>query len=160
MENSINEKFVIELQGKSFILFEGLLDLFHQNGGKSIKTEIASSAPLIIQATAEGEKGIFQGIGDADDNNTNSMISKHKIRMAETRAIARALRWYNNIGMCSLDELGGDDKPKYKPVQNGISKEPAGVHGKCQHCGSDKIQNPKTGKVFCVAKCWLGSSEK
>jgi len=33
--------------------------------------------------------------------------------MAETRAIARALRFYNNIGMCSSDELGGESvKPK------------------------------------------------
>jgi len=37
--------------------------------------------------------------------------------MAETRAIARALRWYNNIGMCSADELGGDDKA-YKKEEN------------------------------------------
>lgn len=89
--------------------FEGLLDAFHQNGGKSIKTEILETEPLIIQATVEGEKGTFQGIGDANENNVNKLIARHKIRMAETRAIARALRWYNNIGMCSADELGGDD---------------------------------------------------
>jgi hypothetical protein len=46
------------------------------------------------------------------------MVAKHKYRMAETRAIARALRWYNNIGMCSADELGeGVKETKTKKPQ-------------------------------------------
>ena len=106
----IDKKFIINLQGKNFVLFEGLLNLFHENGGQSIKTEIVSTNPFIVQATAEGERGVFQGIGDADETNVNRMIVRHKLRMAETRAICRALRWYNNIGMCSADELGGDDQ--------------------------------------------------
>ena len=110
----VNEKFVIDLQGKKFVTFEGLLDEFHKGGGKEISTEIVNKDPLIIQATAKGTKGTFQGIGDASDENVNSMIQKHKIRMAETRAIARALRWYTNIGMCSAEELGGEAKPSPK----------------------------------------------
>lgn len=27
----------------------------------------------------------------------------------------------------------------------------------CQRCGGEKILNPKTGKMFCKAKCWLQS---
>lgn len=27
--------------------------------------------------------------------------------------------------------------------------------GKCRHCGGENIFNPKTGKIFCKAKCWL-----
>lgn len=105
----IDKKFIINLQGNNFILFEGLLNEFHKNGGEKIETKIVSQEPLIIQATVSGKKGTYQGIGDADDTNVNRMIVKHKIRMAETRAIARALRWYNNVGMCSAEELGGDD---------------------------------------------------
>ena len=33
------------------------------------------------------------------------MILPHALRMAETRAINRALRLYTDIGMCSVDEL-------------------------------------------------------
>ena len=36
----VEDKFKINLQGKEFILFEGLLDEFHKNGGRSIKTTI------------------------------------------------------------------------------------------------------------------------
>lgn len=103
----MDKKFIINLQGNDFVKFEGLLNEFHENGGKSIKTELLDKDPYIVQATVEGERGTFQGIGDADENNVNKLIARHKIRMAETRAIARALRWYNNIGMCSSDELGG-----------------------------------------------------
>ena len=27
---------------------------------------------------------------------------------------------------------------------------------KCQKCGADRVNNPKTGKWFCEKKCWLG----
>jgi len=109
----IDKKFITNLQGKEFIKFEGLLNLFHEGGGRLIDTEeLGNSTPErpLFKAKVSGEKGIFTGHGDADSDNVNSMIGKHKYRMAETRAIARALRWYNNIGMCSADEMGGDDK--------------------------------------------------
>ena len=108
----IDKKFIIQISGKSFVLFEGLLSTFHENGGKEIYTKIINTEPLIIQATVKGERGTYQGIGDADDNNVGKMILPHKIRMAETRAIARALRFYNNIGMCSAEELGGGEDKK------------------------------------------------
>lgn len=145
----INKKFIINLQGSDFIKYEGLLDAFHQNGGKSIRTEIISNQPLIIQATVEGEKGTYQGIGDADDNNVNKLIVKHKIRMAETRAIARALRWYNNIGMCSVDELSGDEEEKKQP-QSG---------NKCPKCGA-KMAISQKGTEYCSNKCWLQQKDK
>ena len=108
----VDKKFIKEIQGNKFVLFEGLLDEFHNNGGNSIKTCIINQNPLIIQATVEGDKGTFEGMGDADEKNVSSHIALHKIRMAETRAIARALRFYNNIGICSAEELGGEGKPK------------------------------------------------
>jgi hypothetical protein len=112
----VNKNFIINFQGSEFITFEGLLDLFHQNGGTEIKTEIINTTPLIFQATVKGKKGIYQGVGDADDNNVGKMIARHKIRMAETRAIARALRWYNNIGMCSNTEIAGEELKENKVV--------------------------------------------
>ncbi len=46
----------------------------------------------------------FEGHGDAtEDNVTGDFIKPHFIRMAETRAIVRALRWYTNNG-CAEEE--------------------------------------------------------
>jgi hypothetical protein len=28
-------------------------------------------------------------------------------------------------------------------------------YGVCKFCGAKRVQNPKTGKVFCSEKCWL-----
>ena len=54
---------------------------------------------------------------DACKGNVNPKIAPHIIRMAETRAVARALRLACNIGMCSVEELGGDLEPVQ--AQNG-----------------------------------------
>ena len=128
----MDKKFIKQLQGKDFVLFEGLLNEFHTNGGTEIRTAIISTDPFIIQATVKGKGGkVFQGIGDADEKNTGALVAKHKYRMAETRAIARALRWYNNIGMCSADELGGEpETPKEKPAGVGDDGED------CVECGA------------------------
>ena len=96
---------VINLWGKEYITHEWLLDLFHTNGWKSIHTNIVNMNPFIVQATAEWEKWIYQWIGDADKQNVDKKIEMHFMRMAETRAINRALRLYNNHWWCSFEEL-------------------------------------------------------
>jgi hypothetical protein len=108
----MDKKYIINLKGKEYVKFEGLLHEFHNQGGKSIHTNIINQTPLIIQATVRGERGEYQGIGDANDENTSALVSKHKIRMAETRAIARALRRYCDIGLCSYEELGDKENIK------------------------------------------------
>lgn len=112
----MDKKYIINLQGKDFVVHEGLLDEFHQNKGNFISTELIrtpdqATGMWIFRATVEGEKGKFSAYGDASSANVNSMIMKHVMRMAETRAINRALRLYNNIGMCSAEELGGEEQP-------------------------------------------------
>lgn len=126
----LNKEFITELQGKTFITYNGLVDLAHQMKLQTITTEIIqlptedNGNQCIMKATATTEDGkIFEGYGDADPSNVNRMIAKHLIRMAETRAKARALRDLTNVGMTAIEELGGDedDKPtnpsnnKYKP---------------------------------------------
>lgn len=108
---SIPKEFIQNIQGKEFVKYEGLLDLFHKNGGKEIATELISSDRIgedvffIFKATVTGENGTFTGYGDAYKGNVNPMIVKHMMRVAETRAKARALRDYNNIGMAAAEEL-------------------------------------------------------
>ena len=153
----MEKKFIKNLQGKDFVLFEGLLNEFHSKGGKKIETEIVSTDPFIIRATVSGKTGTFQGMGDANDQNVGALVAKHKIRMAETRAIARALRWYNNIGMCSADELGdGTGEVKEEKIESGSFGKDVNVPLVCSNCNSaisEKVRDysiAKFGKTLCM----------
>ncbi len=48
----------------------------------------------------------FVGYGDADRTNTSSLVRGAEMRVAETRAVNRALRKAYGIGLCSVEELG------------------------------------------------------
>jgi hypothetical protein len=48
----------------------------------------------------------FVGYGDADPINVSSMVRGAELRIAETRAVNRALRKAYGIGLCSVEELG------------------------------------------------------
>ena len=110
-KSKIDPKHIINLKGKEFITHGGLLDIAHSMGLISIMTELIPpiDKTIIFKAVVtmnrkDGGKR-FTAHGDANDENVNSQIKIHKIRMAETRAINRALRLATNIGMCSTDEL-------------------------------------------------------
>lgn len=111
----INEKFIINLQGKSFVTYEGLLDLAHQMGLVSLEVELLeypteeNSMTAIARAVANTEKGRFSDIGDASSKSVNNMLKPHIIRMASTRAKARALRDLTNVGMTAVEELSVGD---------------------------------------------------
>src|SRR5215469_10893129 len=48
----------------------------------------------------------FSGYGDADATNTSALVRGAEMRVAETRAVNRALRKAYGIGLCSIEELG------------------------------------------------------
>jgi hypothetical protein len=75
----------------------------------------------IVTATIRTNKGVFAGIGDANPGNVNRRIAPHLIRMAETRAKARALKDSVNVGIVALEELGeliGDELSPEPMSQN------------------------------------------
>jgi len=49
----------------------------------------------------------FAGYGDADPSNVSTFVLGAEMRVAETRAVNRALRKAYGIGLCSVEELGG-----------------------------------------------------
>jgi hypothetical protein len=110
---------MITRQGKQYVLFAGLLDEAHSLGLKGIDTDLiqipdeSNGHVAIVKATAEmDDERRFSGIGDASPDNVGRNIAPHLIRMAETRAKARALRDAVNVGATAMEELSdGDDAP-------------------------------------------------
>src|SRR5918994_8008194 len=115
----MRDEFLITRSGKQYVLFAGLLDEAHSRGLRGIDTGLVQSPDesngmvAIVKATAEMEDDRrFSGIGDASPENVGRNIAPHLIRMAETRAKARALRDAVNVGATALEELSdGDDAP-------------------------------------------------
>src|SRR5258705_10014646 len=83
---------------KEVVLYQGLLSKAHDEGLKSIRTQLLqipgeeNARTAIAKAIVETGKGSFEGLGDASPENVTSFLTPHLIRMAETRAKARALR--------------------------------------------------------------------
>jgi hypothetical protein len=130
----LDKRHVISLQGQEFITYEGLLSEAHAKGLKSIRTRLvqlpdsSNGQTAVVTAEVELEGGkVFAGIGDANPQNVNSMIAKHLIRMAETRAKARAFRDAVNIGMTSLVEL--DDTGAHSAESRGPGTQANGTNG-------------------------------
>jgi hypothetical protein len=48
----------------------------------------------------------FTGYGDADPSNVSEIMHGAELRIAETRAVNRALRKAYGIGVCSIEEIG------------------------------------------------------
>ena len=53
----------------------------------------------------------FVGYGDADPSNVSSLVQGAEMRVAETRAVNRALRKAYGIGICSVEEIGAAAEP-------------------------------------------------
>lgn len=139
---NIDKKFIVNLQGKEFVTYEGLLDVAHQMELKSIKTDIVqlpneeNQYLCIMKAIAVTEDGKeFHGYGDASPNNVNKNIAPHLIRMSETRAKARALRDLTNIGMTAFEELAESDEVIGN--EDGNNQATKGPRLICTSCGTE-----------------------
>jgi hypothetical protein len=112
----LDDRFLINIKVKDFVLYAGVLDLATQKGLLKLEVELLqfptkeNGNEAICRAVAESATGeVFSDIGDANPNNCHSMIVKHLIRMASTRAKGRALRDLCNIGIACIEELADFD---------------------------------------------------
>jgi hypothetical protein len=118
----LDDRFIMRIEGREFVKYPGLLDLAHQKGISRIEVEALqfpvkeNGSVAICKAVVVSKEGdSFSDIGDASPENVNSRIVKHLLRMASTRAIARALRSFTNIGMTCLEELADIDEAEEAP---------------------------------------------
>src|SRR5260370_19673242 len=111
------------LDGRWYITHAGLLRLAFRNRCRGINTTLEErlSDPIanrwVFKAVvykARGSKG-FVGYGDADPTNTSPLVRGAEMRVAETRAVNRALRKAYGIGLCSVEELGWLSGPVNPP---------------------------------------------
>ena len=128
---------LLYLQNGWYVAHAGLLRLAARRGCSGIHVEQVSSAcdpqaaRWVFRATVfknSTSKG-FVGYGDADPSNVSSMVHGSEMRVAETRAVNRALRKAYGIGLCSVEELGafsGSPKSTGTPVK---TNEPQGSNG-------------------------------
>jgi hypothetical protein len=68
----------------------------------SASSQWAFEATVYKSQTCRG----FVGYGDADPSNVSPVVRGAEMRVAETRAVNRALRKAYGIGICSVEELG------------------------------------------------------
>ena len=68
----------------------------------------------------------FVGYGDADPSNVSPLVQGAEMRVAETRAVNRALRKAYGIGICSVEEVGSFAEPQSsRESKNKMPPQPA-----------------------------------
>ena len=68
----------------------------------------------------------FVGYGDADPSNVSVLVHGAEMRVAETRAVNRALRKAYGIGICSVEEIGAFAEPQQSSRESKkLSPQPA-----------------------------------
>ena len=122
------------LESGWYVTHSGLIGLARRNRCAGIKVQpvqdfcTPSEQRWAFEATVFKSKTCrgFVGYGDADPSNVSAQVHGAEMRVAETRAVNRALRKAYGIGICSIEEIGSFTEPSLssqKPKK--ISPQPA-----------------------------------
>jgi hypothetical protein len=132
---------LVLLDGNWYITHSGLLAIAQREGCQGIDTSPvekfcdpdssrwAFRAQVYRSETCRG----FAGYGDADPNNVGALVRGAEMRIAETRAVNRALRKAYGIGLCSLEELGSNSGPREPAAQVRKQGRVPGANGNGHH---------------------------
>jgi len=124
------------LDGRWYVTHTGLLRIARSKNCSGIRSALVtrvsdpSANRWIFRATVYKSlrsRG-FVGYGDADPSNTSPLVRGAEMRVAETRAVNRALRKAYGIGLCSVEELGSFSAPQ-KPFAAAPSNGHPGSNG-------------------------------
>jgi hypothetical protein len=111
---SIAAGHILLLDGHWYVTHVGLLEYAKRQRCYGIQVEAVSEfcdpaskrwafrATAFLSRTCRG----FVGFGDADPSNVSPLVRGAEMRVAETRAVNRALRKAYGIGLCSVEEIG------------------------------------------------------
>src|SRR6266849_4055857 len=138
---------LIMLDGRWYVTHSGLLRVAQRRRCSSITTELAESvsnpgeARWVFKATViKSKSASFVGYGDADPSNVSSLVHGAEMRVAETRAVNRALRKAYGIGICSVEEIGSfaESVPSSRKSK---TLPPQPVNGKNGNYGGPKVRD-------------------
>ncbi len=125
------------LEASWYVTHAGLVRLAHRSGCAGIhvepvaefsnmpKSRWAFKATVYKSRTCKG----FVGYGDADPSNVSALVRGAEMRVAETRAVNRALRKAYGIGLCSVEEIGSADGSSH-PAREPRKIPPQSTNGK------------------------------
>jgi hypothetical protein len=137
------------LNGKWYVTHSGLLRLACRNRLSGIRIQLVreycnpGTNRWVFKATVyrrAAPKG-FVGYGDADPSNVSALVHGAEMRVAETRAVNRALRKAFGIGLCSVEELGSHPFP----VESSDNK-----HGVPQNSNGSSNGQPRLRDKLCL----------
>ena len=125
------------LDGRWYVTHAGLLRIAQRRRCHAIRTSLQKdvSDPIagrwVFKATVyktSSSRG-FVGYGDADPSNVSPLVRGAEMRMAETRAVDRALRKAYGVGLCSVEELGAFSGPPTPIAPSSHSNGSNGTNG-------------------------------
>jgi hypothetical protein len=125
------------LDGRWYVTHSGLLRIALRRHCTGIRTELerdlcnTANNHWVFKATVykiHCSRG-FVGYGDADPSNVSSLVHGAEMRVAETRAVNRALRKAYGIGLCSVEELGWAPRSKDSGSPDQRGPIPSGNNG-------------------------------
>jgi hypothetical protein len=125
------------LNNRWYVTHAGLLGIAQRKkcfGITTMAVRSLSDPPArrwVFRATVYRSPGSagFVGYGDADPSNTSSLVRGAEMRVAETRAVNRALRKAYGIGLCSVEELGSFSAPQTPRAATSHSNGHPGSNG-------------------------------
>ena len=136
------------LQGSWYVTHTGLIRLSRRSLCAGIDVEVvtqfcsAQAARWAFKATVFKSRTCkgFVGYGDADPSNVSPLVHGAEMRVAETRAVNRALRKAYGIGICSVEEIGGFAEPTPSSRES-KRLPPQPVNGKNGDYGGPKVRD-------------------
>ncbi len=153
------------LEGRWYVTHTGLIRLARHNRCAGIHVRpvpefsYPSTQRWAFEATVYKSRTCrgFVGYGDADPSNVSSLVHGAEMRVAETRAVNRALRKAYGIGLCSVEEIGTIPNPTEKlPPQstngNGNGSGPKVRDRLCQIIRQHKL-DAELVKAYAVDFC-------
>jgi hypothetical protein len=138
---------ILLIDGRWYVTNSGLLRVAHRKHCQGMQVQplkafcdlgasrFAFRATIFTSPNCKG----FVGYGDADPSNVSFLVHGAEMRVAETRAVNRALRKAYGVGICSVEEIGSFAEPTHASREpKKLPPQPANGNG---NYGGPKVRD-------------------